>query len=59
MRRCSLRSSILLAVRAICEVAVKRYVEDKASVKRRYEVLYSPARNQRAEHLPPGLAAAP
>ena len=28
-------------------VAVKRYVEDKASIKRRYEVLYSPARNQR------------
>lgn len=28
-------------------VAVKRYVEDKASIKRRYEVLFSPTRNQR------------
>ena len=28
-------------------VAVKRYVEDKASIKRRYEVLFSPARHKR------------
>ena len=28
-------------------IAVKRYVEDKASIKRRYEVLLSPVRHQR------------
>ena len=28
-------------------IAVKRYIEDKASIKRRYEVLFSPVRHQR------------
>ena len=28
-------------------IAVKRYVEDKASIKRRYEVLLSPVRHKR------------